>query len=314
MGSEQSSQKERGNGAAQMFDLAMVGEISLDINADCHGVENRNWGGAVVYAAYIAAALGYRVAAVPKSASDPAEVRQLFRGSPAAMEHISVYPAWSSVTTSIRNVYHSEDKEERTSSCISQVEPYTLADIPGIGAKVFCLSGLMKGDIPEELIAWAHRRAKTAVDMQGFLRCREGAEMTYHDWKRKKEYLPMIDYLKADAKEARILTGESDRKKAAVLLHRWGAKEVMISHNTQMLVYDGKAFYTSPVTSRNFSGRTGRGDTVFGAYICERQTASIQEALNVATAAVSLKMETPGPFLGTREDIERYRAEVAKVK
>ena len=34
--------------------------------------------------------------------------------------------------------------------------------------------------------------------------------------------------------------------------------------------------------------------------------ADMEEALLYATACVSLKMETPGPFTGTREDVEAY--------
>ena len=69
----------------------------------------------------------------------------------------------------------------------------------------------------------------------------------------------------------------------------------MISHNTELLVYDGEKIYTCPIKARNLSGRTGRGDTAFAGYINERQHASVEEALLWATALVSLKMETPGP-------------------
>ena len=36
---------------------------------------------------------------------------------------------------------------------------------------------------------------------------------------------------------------------------------------------------------------------------------SVEEALNFCTALVSLKMETPGPFKGTREDVLAYMKE-----
>ena len=75
-----------------------------------------------------------------------------------------------------------------------------------------------------------------------------------------------------------------------------------------MLAYDGKRLCTCPVKARNLSGRTGRGDTTFGAYLAMRVTgADMEEALNYATACVSLKMETPGVFRGTRADVEEYR-------
>ena len=130
--------------------------------------------------------------------------------------------------------------------------------------------------------------------------------MAFHDWAEKKTYLPVIDYLKTDAAEAEILTGLTDRVEAAKLLHSWGAKEVLITHNTEVLAYDGEQIYTCPIKARNLSGRTGRGDTTFAGYITERVSAGIPEALQYCTALVSLKMETPGPFQGTREDVLDY--------
>ena len=46
--------------------------------------------------------------------------------------------------------------------------------------------------------------------------------------------------------------------------------------------------------------------TTFAGYITERQNCSIQEAVTFSAALVSLKMETPGPFMGTREDVLQY--------
>ena len=105
------------------------------------------------------------------------------------------------------------------------------------------------------------------------------------------------------------MTGLTDRAEAAKLLHSWGAKEVLITHNTEVLAYDGVTTYTCPIKARNLSGRTGRGDTTFAGYINERLTADIPTALRFATALVSLKMETPGPFTGTRADVDAYLKE-----
>jgi sugar/nucleoside kinase (ribokinase family) len=54
---------------------------------------------------------------------------------------------------------------------------------------------------------------------------------------------------------------------------------------------------------RSSSGRTGRGDTTFGAYLAWRSGHSVQEALDFAAALVSIKMESIGPFKGTLEDV-----------
>ena len=90
------------------------------------------------------------------------------------------------------------------------------------------------------------------------------------------------------------------------MLFELGAKEILITHNTEVLVYDGKKIYTCPIRARNLSGRTGRGDTTFAAYVNERLNNSIEKALLYATATVSLKMETPGPIKASRKDIEEY--------
>ena len=43
--------------------------------------------------------------------------------------------------------------------------------------------------------------------------------------------------------------------------------------------------------------------STFAGYLTERLTHEIPEALEFAAALVSLKMETPGPFKGTRQDV-----------
>ena len=101
-------------------------------------------------------------------------------------------------------------------------------------------------------------------------------------------------------------------EKAARLFHKMGAKEILITHNTEVLAYDGENMYTCPIKARNLSGRTGRGDTAFAGYIAARQEKSVEEALLYCTALVSLKMETPGPFRGTRQDVLRYMREFYK--
>ena len=110
--------------------------------------------------------------------------------------------------------------------------------------------------------------------------------------------------------EAEILTGLTDRAEAAKVLYSWGAKEILITHNTEVLVYDGSEIYTCPIKARSLGGRTGRGDTTFACYINERLTKDIPTALQTATALVSLKMETPGPYMGTRADVDAYIKEL----
>lgn len=83
----------------------------------------------------------------------------------------------------------------------------------------------------------------------------------------------------------------------------------MITHHSEVLIFDGRDFYVEPLRPRSLEGRTGRGDTTFCSYINERLHKSIPEALNTAATLVSLKMQTPGPFRGTLGDVTAFRKE-----
>ena len=286
-----------------VFDLLIVGQPSLDINTDYQGHTIHEIGGAVTYSAYAASALGHSVLALAKCNPAQIDLPGLF----ARAEHVTLAPCEAASSTSISNTYHTADKERRTCRVISRIPPYTPGDLPEARAAVYHIAGLMRGDIEESVIEAAAKLGDVAVDVQGFLRCaRPNGLMEFEDWPRKRELLPMIRYLKTDAAEAEILTGASDRREAAVLLYEMGAREIMITHNTEVLVYDGRAFYTEPLRPRNLSGRSGRGDTCFAGYITERLARGIPAALRTAAALVSLKMERPGPFTGTRADVERF--------
>jgi len=288
----------------QRYDSLILGQVSLDINVDHTGHAVREVGGAVVASGFAASALGHRTCVVPKANLGEVDLAALF--SRAA--NVDVIPLSSTRSTSIENVYHTPDKEKRTCRAISRIEPYRLDEMPDAGAPVVQIAGLMHGDFGGEVVEWAAGRALCALDVQCMLRRAEGPEgiMAFRDWPEKKKYLPLIRFLKTDAAEAEIMTGLRDRREAAKMLSGWGAKEVMITHNTEAPVYDGARFYAQPLVPRNLSGRTGRGDTCFAAYIAERLTRPIGQALLTAAALVSIKMETPGPFTGTRADVEAY--------
>ena len=291
-----------GKHMSKQYDVLVIGPVSLDHNIDYLGNERKEVGGAVVASGFAAARSGNKTALFTKLNSADANLEERFAPSGA-----DLYWAESKATCSIRNQYFTADKEKRACTSMGVCDAFKFDELPDIDTAIYHFAGLVYGDFDGELFAEAAKHGKVAVDVQCLLRHVEPDKtMAFHDWADKKKYLPCIDYLKTDAAEAEILTGLTDRVEAAKLLYSWGAKEVMITHNTEVLVYDGKEIYTCPIKARNLSGRTGRGDTTFAGYITERQHASIPEALLYCTALVSLKMETPGPFMGTREDVLNY--------
>jgi sugar/nucleoside kinase (ribokinase family) len=286
-------------------DITVLGHVCKDVNIDHLGSTELLRGGAVIHSSASACAMGGNVLAITKVASEDKETSLKAFVNPA--NNIICLP--SEKTTSIQNTYLTADKEQRNCVCIAQADPFLASDVPNnLDCGIFHLAGLIYGDYESGLIENLAKRGKVAVDVQGFLRHanKQTGEMFFEDWKEKKELLPLVHFLKTDAAEAKILTGLDDRFAAARTLKKWGAKEVMITHNTEVILYNGEVTVVYPLRPRNLSGRTGRGDTTFAAYLAMRLNNDIEASLLYAAACVSLKMETSGPFRGTKADVERY--------
>jgi sugar/nucleoside kinase (ribokinase family) len=284
------------------YDTFIMGHISIDENI-YQGEAVKEMGGAVFYSSCASYAIGHKTGILTKLSFQDKDCSEAF-----TIPEEDIFALGSQNTTSIRNVYLSADRERRTCTALSIADSFTIKDIPNnIDSRIYHFAGLISGEFDSEMIKFLHNKGKVALDVQGFLRnVGKNKEMFFKDWEEKKKYLPFIDYLKTDAAEAEIITGTKDRKKAAEMLFGWGVKEIMITHNKEVIIYNGKKHYTCPLKPKNLSGRTGRGDTCFSAYITERSNKEIEEALLFATALVSLKMERPGPFRGTRDEVEDY--------
>lgn len=281
------------------YDITMIGHVSKDIMIDYKGIETRLTGGAVVQSSMAAIGSGVTVQVITKISEQDKSLIEPLKKSGVIWK-----TSFSNHTTSIKNVYFTEDKERRDVTLISQADPFSSEDIPDEKPGVYHLAGLFGGEIPDTLIPFLAEKSDVALDAQGVLRCIDGeGELLFRDWAGKKELLPLIRFFKTDAAEAEILTGEENREKAAEILHSWGADEVMLTHNTEVLICSGGKIFRAPFTNSNFSGRTGRGDSTFAAYLSRRKTHNVEESLRFAAALCSIKMESPGPFTGTVEDV-----------
>lgn len=279
-------------------DIIMIGHISQDILID--HLQNRQeiLGGAVVYSSFAASAGGATVKVITKLAARDKRILDDLQNPKVTWQ---VLPSRES--TSIKNTYFTADKERREVVLLSQADPFTLEEIDS-DAPIFHLAGLFGGEIPDSLIKPLSARGAVAMDAQGVLRCLdERGELAFYDWDRKEELLPYITYFKVDAAEAKILTGLDDREAAARQLQAWGATEVMLTHNSEVMCVSETTLAVAPYTNVNNSGRTGRGDTTFAAYLSWRKEHSLEESTRFAASLCSLKMETPGVFRGSVEDV-----------
>lgn len=278
----------------------MLGHISQDVLIDHQNVRQDIVGGAVVYSSFAAGSAGKRVKVITKLADNDLHI---LKNLQHPLVDWDVLP--SKQSTSIKNTYFTADKERREVILLSQADPFVLEEVQA-EASIYHLAGLFGGEIPDSLVLPLAKRGKVALDAQGVLRCLdEQKNLVFRDWRRKQELLPYITYFKTDAAEAKILTGLDDRERAARLLCSWGAQEVMLTHNTEVMVCHQGNIHTAPFTNSNNSGRTGRGDTAFAAYLAWRQDHDAAESTRFAAALCSLKMEKPGVFRGTLDEVHK---------
>ena len=193
----------------KQYDVLVIGPVSLDHNIDCEGHERKEVGGAVVASGFAAARSGARTAVFTKLNPADADVAARFAGSGA-----DVYWAASRQTCSIRNQYLTADKERRICTSMGVCDPFRFDELPDAEAAVYHFAGLVYGDFDGALFAEAAKRGRVAVDVQCLLRHVEpDKSMAFHDWADKRQYLPVIDYLKTDAAEAEILTASPTGRK-----------------------------------------------------------------------------------------------------
>ena len=285
------------------YDLVAVGVLSKDRNVVL-GKEEVMYGGGSYCAAFAAVNSGFRVAVVTKLAEEDLSGLQPLREA-----GIDVFYTLSPRTTSIKNVYTTPDLDRRTCHMLSMAEPFGVEEFPEkIEASVYQIAALIAGEVPLEVVKYLAGKGKVGLDVQGFVRNAVGSDLVSQDWQEKWNALPYIDFLKTDAAEAEILTGKTNRDEAMRALVDMGAKEIILTHSSEVMAYAEGEVYHAEFKARNLSGRTGRGDTCFAAYLTQRLHKNPEEALKYAAALTSLKMETPGPFKGDIQEVEALLA------
>lgn len=280
-----------------VYDIVIIGHVTSDILVQ-KGVATGFIGGGAYFSAFAAQRSAVKIRVVTRLAPEDFGILEGLK-----KEGIEVTAIPSVRTTSIENVFETEDVDRRKVRLLAQADPFSPEDIPAETAKIYSLAGLFAGEIPDSLIVHLARRGAVALDLQAKLRVSGAGTFAFKDWPEKESCLPLVAYLKADSLEAEVIAGTPDREEAAKILHRLGAKEVMITHSSEVILYDGEKIFRAPFNPDNLSGRTGRGDTCFISYIARRLTHGIEESLRYAAALTSLKMERPGPFLGTLEEV-----------
>jgi sugar/nucleoside kinase (ribokinase family) len=285
------------------YDITFVGHMCYDEIIPFGGKPHVAPGSAVLCGAMVAPRIGKTVAAVVKMAKKDEHILQ-----PMKDAGVDTYLIPSKETTYSRVLHESENVDERKLTIVRSAGIITINDVPMLKSMCVHLAGISDTEFDMALMKGLKSRGYSlSVDIQSFVRHVTPVthEIQFSDVMNKKDIAGMMDKLKLDVVEARILTGTDDLEKAAAIVESWGCPETVITHAQGVLArVNGKTYYEK-FSNSNVSGRTGRGDTTFSAYLSWRLDHNPGESLKFAAALVSIKMETPGPFKGTLEDVLR---------
>ena len=197
--------------------------------------------------------------------------------------------------------------DERTLTLVKSAGLISISDVPPLETKCTHLAGISDTEFDMNLMKGLKSRGYSlSTDMQSFVRhVTPSRVIEYSDVTDKQEIAGMMDKLKLDVVEARILTGTDDLEKAALIIESWGCPEILITQSDGVFARVNGTTYYEKFSNSNVSGRTGRGDTTYAAYLSQRLDHDVAESLKFAAALVSIKMESPGPFNGTLEDVNK---------
>lgn len=283
------------------FDLAYIGHYTQDTIVYPSHTRLVD-GGAFYYGTNVAARMrpSMRVAVVTRLA--PADWRVVEELEKLG---VTVFAQATPSSTCLRLIYPTANLDERTIELTSSAGPFTLQDIANVDARAFIVGASVRGEVPTQVVeGLAAKGALVALDVQGYLRIVRDGKLVADDWRDKESILRHVTILKTDAVEARLITGESDRRAAARILASYGPREILLTHSGGVLVYHDGDFDEAPLVPREVKGRSGRGDTCTASYVSRRLTSPPGEAVVWAAAVTSLKLEAEGPFRGEMSEVQ----------
>jgi sugar/nucleoside kinase (ribokinase family) len=283
------------------YDITFIGHICWDEITRFGEQPIVAPGSAVLCGAMVAARVGERVAAVVKMAKEDEAML-------ASMKEagVATYLIPSEVTTYSRVEHQTENVDERKLTLVKSAGLISIEDVPHLESRCVHLAGISDTEFDMNLMQGLKARGYSlSVDLQSFVRQVDPVtrEIRFGDVQDKEAIVSLMDKVKLDIVEAKVLTGTDDLEKAAVRIESWGCPEVLITQSQGVLARVSGRTYYEEFSNRSVVGRTGRGDTTFAAYLSQRLEHGVEESLRFAAALVSLKMESPGPFRGTLDEV-----------
>lgn len=283
------------------YDIVFIGHVTIDEIVAEEGSARGLPGGAPLFGAFAAAVSKKKIAVITRVAVDDGYILE-----PLKTASVDVYRQPTQETTHMRVVHPTANVDERIMYQIKNAGFFVIEEMPPIEPCLIHLGALTDKEFTLGFMRELKERGfRISVDMQGFVRqVDEGTRaIQFNDVPEKREIMGLADFVKLDVVEANILTGSDNLAEAAAICDSWGNFETVITRSDGVLARSDGKNYFEKFSNKSSAGRTGRGDTTFGAFLARRLDYPVDESLKFAASLASIKMETPGPFRGTLEDV-----------
>ena len=287
--------------ATKKFNITFIGHMCYDEIVPFQGQTTVSPGSAVLCGAMVAGRVSQDIAIVTKMSPNDKSILQ-----PMKDIGIDTFLLPSEDTTYMRVEHPTENVDIRQMYQFKNAGYITCNELPEFESTFVHLAGITDQEFTFELIDELNKKGYSlSADMQSFVRQvdSETRQISFEDVPNKKELVSRLDRVKLDIVEAKILTGLDDIEAAAIEIENWGSPEIVITQSEGVLArVHGKTYYEK-FSNKSIVGRTGRGDTTFAAYMSWRLDHDVAESLKFSAALVSIKMESPGPFNASLEDV-----------
>jgi sugar/nucleoside kinase (ribokinase family) len=278
-------------------DIMMLGHFAKDLLV-IDGPGRISSGGGVYYGSIALRRMGLQAAVVTRL--DPNDFGRL---DELREEAVQVFVTPAPETSGIANYYNPQDLDRRVCKPLGFAGPFRMEDLPDLEARIYAVVPIMAGEVDLALLKSVAQRGPVALDVQGFIRVRRGENLVTQSWSEMAEGLAHVTYLKVDRAEAEFLTRQDDLVVAAHRLADYGVREILLTESAGLTVLADGKIHRAPFCPRSLRGRTGRGDTCFATYLGARLSMPPMEATRLAGAITTLKLEKPGPWRGTMDDV-----------
>lgn len=223
---------------------------------------------------------------------------------------IDVRALASRQTVSFENRYGS-NANNRSQRVSAEADPFTLADVEGLRARVFHLGALLPDDFHIDVVRSLKERGAVSIDAQGFLRRVCEGRVVESEWPQRDAMLSLCDFIKLNEHEMKTISGMTDSHHVARWLASYGIREVIITLGSEgsMVLRDGVYYDIPAYPPRQLVDATGCGDTYSAGYLYFRALgATPLEAGKMAAAMCTKKLEGSGPFVSTIEEVRSIAA------